>query len=116
MPGLGLYRSERRFIQISPNEIAILHKMTVRKVLLSADSLTLTFGKTSATLVGADKQGNGIRAKLVESEEPSSFTFEDGDWRSVYSAFRSDSFVLDVFTDRDGVWTRYLQTIHRRVQ
>jgi hypothetical protein len=115
LPELGAYRSERQFIRISANEIAVLHKMTVGKMLLSFDSLSFVFGASSVELKGEDMRGQALRAHLVKSNDPLSFMFQRGDdWRSVYSAFRPDAFTLDVFTNRDGSWVSYLQTVHRR--
>jgi hypothetical protein len=117
LTGLGPYRSERRFIQVNPNQIVVLHKMTVRRMVMSSDSLLLTFGSASVTLAGADSRGNDVNAKLVGIAGKSSFTFDDGDkWRSVYSAFLPESFVLDVYTNQGGAWTSYLQTVHRRAK
>ena len=117
LPELGAYRSERQFIRVGPNEIAVLHRMTVGKMLLSYDSLSFIFNGNSVELNGSDMRGQALRAELNNDHDPLNFTFQRGeDWKSVYSDFRPDSFTLEVFTRRDGQWFSYLRTVHKRAR
>lgn len=117
LPELGSYRSERQFIRVGPNEIAVLHKMTVGKMLLSYDSLSFIFNGNSVELSGSDMRGQALKAELNNDRDPLNFTFQRGeDWKSVYSDFRPDSFTLEVFTRRDGQWFSYLRTVHKRAR
>jgi hypothetical protein len=115
IPGVGAYRSERQFVRLSENQIAVVHRMTASTTLISFDSLSFTFRRDSVLLEGADDRGQRVRAHLVKTEDPASFVFQEGEnWRSEYSEFQPDSFVFRAFNKVGGSWTPYLRTAHKR--
>lgn len=117
IPGMGAYESEVQFVRLGDNQIAVVHKMTVSNAIISSDSLWITFGPESVSLEGVDMRGRIVRARMVKSTEPAMFIFQANEgWRSVYSDFQPDSFLFRAFTMNEGVWTPYLEILHKRVR